>query len=489
MFIDARDLVAGYAVPVCGPVSFILGPGEILGIAGPNGCGKSTLLGAIAGGVRIFSGEIRRSPQLQVTLQTQQQPDIAGVPLSGRELLALTSASADGLPPWLAGRLDERLDQLSGGQRQYLHLWACLQAPGDAVLLDEPTNNLDRPASASLPKPCGQGPPPGRADRRQPRRRFRCCGLRPYATPGSCLMPTLADLGARIFDPLFAMPFYGAGLCRLAPTLWRLPAPARRMAGGAGLCADGRRRCAAGDAWRRAAAAGRNRCRDRRCRAEDPLRRCCARRPGGRLRDAARHRRGLSVLLVANLPLAERLGHALFDGQLYFVEREHLIAAWLALGVAGGLLLRLSRTLLLCHFFPDFFRARGRSARRAHLVFDMLVAAVLAIATMSIGVMAAFAMIFVPPLIAWQWARTWRGSLLLAMLAGLLAYLAAFALALAADQPFGPVLALTLVVAGVLSGGFAPMPGRSLKRGAGAWQGCCKLRQFRRCVKTTARRH
>ena len=143
MFIEARDLVAGYADPVCGPVSFILGPGEILGIAGPNGCGKSTLLGAIAGGVRIFSGEIRRSPQLQVTLQTQQQPDIAGVPLSGRELLALTSASAESLPPWLAGRLDQRLDQLSGGQRQYLHLWACLQAPGDAVLLDEPTNNLD----------------------------------------------------------------------------------------------------------------------------------------------------------------------------------------------------------------------------------------------------------------------------------------------------------------------------------------------------------
>ena len=143
MFIEARDLVAGYAAPVCGPASFVLGPGEILGIAGPNGCGKSTLLGAIAGGVRIFSGEIRRSPQLQVTLQTQQQPDIAGVPLSGNELLALTGARAEGLPPWLAGRLGERLDRLSGGQRQYLHLWACLQAPGDAVLLDEPTNNLD----------------------------------------------------------------------------------------------------------------------------------------------------------------------------------------------------------------------------------------------------------------------------------------------------------------------------------------------------------
>ena len=49
-----------------------------------------------------------------------------------------------GLPPWLAGRIDDRLDRLSGGQRHYLTLWAVLLAPADLVLLDEPTNNLDR---------------------------------------------------------------------------------------------------------------------------------------------------------------------------------------------------------------------------------------------------------------------------------------------------------------------------------------------------------
>jgi ATPase subunit of ABC transporter with duplicated ATPase domains len=43
----------------------------------------------------------------------------------------------------LAGRLDIRLDRLSGGQRHYLALWAVLEAPADLVLLDEPTNNLD----------------------------------------------------------------------------------------------------------------------------------------------------------------------------------------------------------------------------------------------------------------------------------------------------------------------------------------------------------
>lgn len=150
MLMTVSDLSAGYAVPVCGPVSFVLGRGEILGLVGPNGCGKSTLLSALLGGVRIFSGKVVRAPGLTVTLQTQQQPDVAGVPLTGTELLALTGASAQGLPAWLAARLEDRLDQLSGGQRQFLHLWACLQAPGDAVLLDEPTNNLDPDGVAHL---------------------------------------------------------------------------------------------------------------------------------------------------------------------------------------------------------------------------------------------------------------------------------------------------------------------------------------------------
>jgi zinc transport system ATP-binding protein len=143
MLIEAKNLVAGYARPVVGPLSFSLGRGEILGVAGPNGCGKSTLLGTIAGSVCVLAGQLLSAPGLRVTLQTQQQIDVAGLPLSGRELLALTAASADGLPLWLAERLDMRLDRLSGGQRQFLHLWACLQAPGDVVLLDEPTNNLD----------------------------------------------------------------------------------------------------------------------------------------------------------------------------------------------------------------------------------------------------------------------------------------------------------------------------------------------------------
>lgn len=157
---------------------------------------------------------------------------------------------------------------------------------------------------------------------------------------------------------------------------------------------------------------------------------------------------GLSVLLVANLPLAERIGHALFDGQLYFTDHSHLIGAALIALLVLPSLSGLSRRLLLAHFFPDFARARGLSERRAHFAFDLLVAGALALATMSIGVMGAFALIFVPPLIGFAWADGWRRALRLAALCGALAHLAAFALALVLDQPFGPLLALLLVAAG-----------------------------------------
>ncbi|MFZ2855175.1 MAG: ATP-binding cassette domain-containing protein [Rhodocyclaceae bacterium] len=146
--IDA--LSAGYARPVVGPVTLQLEAGEVLGIVGPNGCGKSTLLAALTGSARIFSGRIDKRPGLRLSLQQQQQPLTDGVPFNGGELLALTGAGSEGLPPWLASRLDERLDRLSGGQLQFLYLWACLQAPADAVLLDEPTNNLDPEGVAFL---------------------------------------------------------------------------------------------------------------------------------------------------------------------------------------------------------------------------------------------------------------------------------------------------------------------------------------------------
>ena len=91
---------------------------------------------------KCFQEKLKRG-KVCLALQTQDVPPVDGLPLSGRELLALTGANAQGLPVWLAERIDLRLDRLSGGQRHYLALWAILHAPADLVLLDEPTNNLD----------------------------------------------------------------------------------------------------------------------------------------------------------------------------------------------------------------------------------------------------------------------------------------------------------------------------------------------------------
>jgi len=141
--LHAESLVAGWAQALTLPISFSLMPGDILGVVGPNGAGKSTLLAALCGTARVFSGTLARRPGLHTAWQTQDIPPLMGLPLSGRDLLKLSGASDAGLPEWLLGRLDLRLDQLSGGQRHYLALWAVLQSPADVLLLDEPTNHLD----------------------------------------------------------------------------------------------------------------------------------------------------------------------------------------------------------------------------------------------------------------------------------------------------------------------------------------------------------
>ncbi len=143
-------LQAGYRAPVMRPVTLEVEAGEIVGLRGPNGSGKSTLLKAISGTARVFAGRITRRPGLRISHQHQNPLPLENVPLAGRELLALTAASPAGLPEWIAAVLERRLDKLSGGQLQFLQVWAALKAPAELILLDEPTNNLDREGIAFL---------------------------------------------------------------------------------------------------------------------------------------------------------------------------------------------------------------------------------------------------------------------------------------------------------------------------------------------------
>lgn len=156
-----------------------------------------------------------------------------------------------------------------------------------------------------------------------------------------------------------------------------------------------------------------------------------------------------SLLLAANTPLGESLGHALVDGQLYFAGPPQL----LGLAAHGALVLLalpwLTRRLLRARFFPHHDRANRLPAWRWHLGFELLAAAGIALATATLGVMAAFALVFIPPWTAFRLAPGWRWAMALSAGIGAAAYALAFALALGLDQPFGPVLTAVLLTSAV----------------------------------------
>ncbi len=135
-------------------LSFNLPRGGIVGIIGPNGAGKTTLFRMIVGQEKPDVGELRIGPTVQLAYVDQSRDALDGsktvwAEISGGAdniLLGKTEVSSRAY----VGRFNFRgadqqkfIKDLSGGERNRVHLAKLLKSGGNLLLLDEPTNDLD----------------------------------------------------------------------------------------------------------------------------------------------------------------------------------------------------------------------------------------------------------------------------------------------------------------------------------------------------------
>ena len=164
-----------------------------------------------------------------------------------------------------------------------------------------------------------------------------------------------------------------------------------------------------------------------------------------------------AVMLVAGwaiVLLLAMFGHhasttaeALLNGQLYFASLPQLLAAAGLLACVLGIGRWLTPRLLLERLFPDHFAANLQPTWPHEILFEATLIAAVVLGILTMGVMATFAMMFIPPWVSFRLARGWPATLLLAATIGVSAFVAGFVVAVAADLPFGPALVAALLAA------------------------------------------
>jgi len=162
LVVEAMNLRKGYGDRLLiEDLSFKLPPGGIVGVIGANGAGKTTLFRMIVGEEKPDGGTLRIGETVKVAYVDQSRDTLKGerqvweeisdgrdvVLLGKREVPARSYAAAFNFK---GSDQQKRVKDLSGGERNRVHLAKVLKSGGNLLLLDEPTNDLDVDTLRSL---------------------------------------------------------------------------------------------------------------------------------------------------------------------------------------------------------------------------------------------------------------------------------------------------------------------------------------------------
>lgn len=155
LVIEAVNLKKGFGERLLfDNLNFKLPAGGIVGVIGPNGAGKTTLFRMLTGQEKPDGGEIRIGPSVQLAHVDQSRQSLADGNTVWQEISGgldmIRVGNYETASRGYVGRFNFRgvqqqqlIGELSGGERNRVHLAKVLKSGGNLILLDEPTNDLD----------------------------------------------------------------------------------------------------------------------------------------------------------------------------------------------------------------------------------------------------------------------------------------------------------------------------------------------------------